>query len=219
MSKSKTINDQMASQSKTTLNHPILEKSFVIIDQEVGNHHLSDQEYAIARRIIHTTADFDYLNLLSFSSDAIQSGISALRQGTPIITDVTMIKQGIATLVAKTFNNPIIAAIDLAETAEPGKTRTETGLLRCLAQYPQAIYAIGNAPTALLALCQQIPYLSPKPPLIIGATVGFVAVAESKEALSQIPIPQIRVEGRKGGSTVTAAIINALLILAWEENC
>ena len=158
------------------------------------------------------------MNLLSFSPDAIQSGIKALRQGTPIITDVTMIKQGIATLVAKTFKNPIIAAIDLAETAEPGKTRTETGLLRCLAQYPQAIYAIGNAPTALLALCQQIPSLSPKPPLIIGATVGFVAVVESKEALSQIPIPQIRVEGRKGGSTVTAAILNALLILACEEN-
>jgi precorrin-8X/cobalt-precorrin-8 methylmutase len=208
----------MASQSKTALNHPILEKSFAIIDQEVGKHHLSDQEYAIARRIIHTTADFDYLNLLNFSPDAIQSGISALRQGTPIITDVTMIKQGIATLVAKTFRNPIIAAIDLAETAEPGKTRTETGLLRCLAQYPQAIYAIGNAPTALLALCQQIPHLSPKPPLIIGATVGFVAVVESKKALSQIEISQIRVEGRKGGSTVTAAIINALLILAWEEN-
>ena len=209
----------MASQSNTALNHPILEKSFAIIDQEIGKHQLSDQEYAIARRIIHTTADFDYLNLLTFSSDAIQSGISALRQGTPIITDVTMIKQGIATLVAKTFKNPIIAAIDLAETAEPGKTRTETGLLRCLAQYPQSIYAIGNAPTALLALCQQIPSLSTKPPLIIGATVGFVAVVESKEALAQVNIPQIRVEGRKGGSTVTAAIINALLILACEENC
>jgi precorrin-8X/cobalt-precorrin-8 methylmutase len=208
----------MSSQSKTALNHPILEKSFAIIDQEVGNHDLSAHEYAIARRIIHTTADFDYLNLLSFSPDAIQSGISTLRQGTPIITDVTMIKQGIATLVAKTFRNPIIAAIDLAETAEPCKTRTETGLLRCLAEYPQAIYAIGNAPTALLALCQQIPHLSPKPPLIIGATVGFVAVVESKKALSQIEISQIRVEGRKGGSTVTAAIINALLILAWEEN-
>ncbi len=79
--------------------------------------------------------------------------------------------------------------------------------------------AIRNAPTALLALCQQIPHLSVKPPLIIGATVGFVAVVESKEALAQVNIPQIRVEGRKGGSTVTAAIINALLILAWEENC
>ena len=208
----------MVNQSQNSLNHPILEKSFAIIDQEVGKHHLSRQEYAIARRIIHTTADFDYLNLLTFSPDAIQSGITALRQGTPIITDVTMIKQGIATLVAKTFHNPIIAAIDLAETAEPGKTRTETGLLRCLAEYPKAIYAIGNAPTALLALCQQIPYLSSKPPLIIGATVGFVAVVESKEALAQLNIPQIRVEGRKGGSTVTAAIINALLILACEEN-
>lgn len=207
----------MVRQIQSSLNHPILEESFAIIDREVGQHSLSPEEYVIARRVIHTTADFEYLNLLRFSPDAIRSGIAALRQGIPIITDVTMIKQGIATLVGKTFQNPIIAAIDLADTAEAGKTRTETGLLRCLAQYPQAIYAIGNAPTALLALCQQIPHLSPKPPLIIGATVGFVSVVESKQALSQVNIPQIWVEGRKGGSTVTAAIINALLVLAWEQ--
>ncbi len=207
----------MARQIQPSLNHPILEESFAIIDREVGQHFLSPQEYAIARRVIHTTADFEYLNLLRFSPDAIESGLTALRQGVPIVTDVTMIKQGIATLVGKTFQNPIIAAIDWADTAEIGKTRTETGLLRCLAQYPHAIYAIGNAPTALLALCQQIPHLSPKPTLVIGATVGFVSVVESKQALSQVNISQIRVEGRKGGSTVTAAIMNALLVLAWEQ--
>lgn len=203
--------------TRLSLNHPILDASFAIIDREVGQHFLSPEEYAIARRVIHTTADFDYLQLLRFSPDAITSGITALQQGVPIVTDVTMIQQGIATLINKTFQNPLIAAIDFAETADVGKTRTETGLLRCLTQYPQAIYAIGNAPTALLALCQQIPHLSPKPTLIIGATVGFVAVVESKQALSQINIPQVRVEGRKGGSTVTAAIINALLVLAWEQ--
>ena len=113
------------------LNHSIVEQSFAIIDSEVGEHNLDPQEYAIARRVIHATADFDYLKLLRFSPGAIDSGIARLKQGTPIVTDVTMVKQGIRNLVAKTFNNPIISAIEQAQTAEPGKTRTETGLLRC----------------------------------------------------------------------------------------
>ena len=124
------------------LNHPIVEQSFGIIDREVGEHNLNYQEYAIARRVIHATADFEYLNLLRFSSSAIAAGISCLAQGVPIVTDVTMVKQGIHSLVAKTFNNPIITAIDQAETADPGKTRTETGLLRCWSKYPQAIYCL-----------------------------------------------------------------------------
>ncbi len=200
-----------------SLNHPILEQSFAVIDQEVGDHCLSPDHYAIVRRIIHSTADFDFLDLVFFSPMAIADGIRALQQGRPIITDVTMIRQGIQTLVQKTFQNPILAAIDLAPTAEEGKTRTETGLLRCFQEYPDAIYAIGNAPTALLALCQQIQDSSRAPALIIGAPVGFISVLESKQALAGLSISQIRVNGRKGGSTVTAAIINALLILACEK--
>lgn len=201
-----------------SLHHPILENSFKIIDQEVAklDHSLTPNQYAIARRIIHSTADFDYLNLLFFSPNVIAIAMQALQQKTPIITDVTMVKQGIKTLVGKTFDNPIYAAIDFALIADSNKTRTETGLIRCFEQYPQAIYAIGNAPTALLALCEIAQKSVIKPALIIGAPVGFVAVVESKQALSQLAIPQIRVEGRKGGSPVTAAMINALLVLAWE---
>ncbi|BFM38510.1 cobalt-precorrin-8X methylmutase [Synechocystis sp. LKSZ1] len=200
------------------LQHPILEQSFALIDQEVGPHNLSATEYAIARRIIHSTADFDFLHLLHCSPTAITAGMAALRQGTPIITDVTMVRQGIQTLISKTFQNPVIAAIDLAPQADPGKTCTETGLLRCLTAYPQAIYAIGNAPTALLALCDWLQQGPPTlPALVIGAPVGFVSVVESKQALAQCSIPQIRIEGRKGGSSVTAAIINALLVLAHEK--
>lgn len=202
-----------------SLNHPILEASFAIIDQEVATlpHALTPEQYAIARRVIHSTADFDYLRLLQFSPDVITLAIAALQQQTPIITDVTMVKQGIMGLVNRTFHNPVIAAIDLAPTAEPGKTRTETGLLRCWERYPQAIYAIGNAPTALLAFCEQVAQSKPSPALIIGAPVGFVSVVESKQVLSRLDIPQIRVEGRKGGSPVVAAIINALLVLAWQK--
>lgn len=198
-----------------SLNHPILQQSFAIIDQEIGNHTLSPQEYTIARRIIHATADFDFLELVRFSPDAILAGMTALRASTPIITDVTMVKQGIITLVKKTFNNPILAAVEQVSVAESGKTRTETGLLRCFQQYPQAIYVIGNAPTALIALCQQITQSSIKPALIIGAPVGFVSVVESKEQLARINVPQIRIEGRKGGSAVASAILNALLVLAY----
>ena len=196
------------------LNHPILEKSFALIDAEVGAHNLSSEEYAIARRIIHTTADFDYLNLLQCSPNAIASGIKALREGVPIVTDVTMVQQGIATLVSKTFQNPIIAAVSQATVAEPGKTRTETGLLKCWSQYPEAIYVIGNAPTALLALCDRINNSEKIPALVIGVPVGFVSVVESKQALTKVNVPQILIKGRKGGSPVAAAIINALLILA-----
>jgi precorrin-8X/cobalt-precorrin-8 methylmutase len=199
------------------LNHPIVEKSFRIIDREVGEHNLSSQEYAIARRVIHATADFEYLQLLRFSPQAINSGIAAIQQKIPIVTDVTMVKQGIKNLVAKTFNNPIITAIEQAPVATPGKTRTETGLLKCWEQYPQAIYVIGNAPTALLALCQQLKNSTTIPGLVIGVPVGFVSVIESKQALAQSNVPQILITGRKGGSPAAAAILNALLILAAEN--
>ena len=199
------------------LNHPIVEQSFAIIDREVGKHDLSSSEYAIARRVIHATADFEYLKLLKFGRGAIDSGIASLKQGMPIVTDVTMVKQGIRNLVAKTYNNPIITAIEQAKVAEPGKTRTETGLLRCWAKYPQAIYVIGNAPTALLALCQQVSNSTVTPGLIIGVPVGFVSVIESKQALAELNVPQIVVEGRKGGSPAAASILNALLILATQK--
>lgn len=200
------------------LNHPILEQSFGIIDQEIGQHSFNALEYAIIRRIIHATADFEYLNLLYFSTDAIETGIDCLRKGYPIVTDVSMVKCGIRTLVNKTFQNPIITAVEQVTIPEPEKTLTETGLLKCFQQYPNAIYVIGNAPTALLALCQEINKTQlQQPSLIIGVPVGFVAVVESKQALAQINIPQIRVEGRKGGSPVASAIINALLVLAKER--
>ena len=198
------------------LNHPIVEQSFATIDREVGEHDLSPSEYAIARRVIHATADFEYLKLLKFSRGAIDSGIGSLKQGIPIVTDITMVKQGIRNLVAKTYNNPIITAIEQADLAEPGKTRTETGLLRCWAKYPQAIYVIGNAPTALLALCQQVSNSTVAPGLIIGVPVGFVSVIESKQALARLNVPQILIEGRKGGSPAAASILNALLILATQ---
>ncbi len=214
------------SAAELALSHPILVESFAIIDREFAQHYgsyenlgLTPAQYSIVRRVIHTTADFAFARSLKFSPDAIAQGISAIAQGAPIITDVTMVAQGIKTLAAKTFSNlPIIPAIAHAPTADPGRTRTETGLLRCLAQHPNAIVAIGNAPTALSALCDPALFdLGVKPALVIGAPVGFVGVVAAKEKLASTAIAQIRVDGRKGGSTVAAAIVNALLILAWES--
>lgn len=206
--------------------HPIMEQSFAVIDQEIGEHNFSSAEYAIVRRIIHTTADFEFAKAIQFSADAkdgnvpccaIASGIRALQERTPIITDVGMVKQGVGGMVAKTFSNPLIAAVEQAPVALPGKTRTETGLMQCFEKFPDAIFVIGNAPTALLALCQELATAPIQPALVIGAPVGFISVLESKAALAQTQVPQIRIEGRKGGSPVAAAILNALIVLAWEN--
>lgn len=200
----------------SSINHPILEQSFAVIDREIGAHSFTPDEYAIVRRVIHSTADFEFKDLIRFSPGAIEVGVTALRQSVPIVTDVSMVKQGIATLVSKTYQNPVMVAVEQARDALPGKTRTETGMLRCWQQFPQAIYVIGNAPTALLALCEGWRATGNLPALAIGVPVGFISVVESKTALAQIPVPQIRVEGCKGGSSVAAAILNALLVLAWE---
>jgi precorrin-8X/cobalt-precorrin-8 methylmutase len=133
------------------------------------------------------------------------------------VVDVTMVRQGIANMVNRTFKNPILTAVTSVETAEPGLTLTETGLQRCWEQAPEAIYVIGNAPTALLALCDRIPHQPVPPALVIGAPVGFIAVEAAKQRLAELSVPQIRIAGRKGGSGVAAAILNALLVLAWER--
>lgn len=199
------------------LSNPIIEKSFAIIDEIVGNHHLSAEEYNIARRIIHTTADFEFLNLLRCSPKIVKIAISALQKKTPIITDVSMVKEGIRNMVAKTSGNEIIVAVKQAQKANNDKTLTETGLLKCCSRYPHAIYVIGNAPTALIALCQQIDAQKVQPSLVIAAPVGFVSVLEAKTYLAKLDIPQIQIQGNKGGSTVAAAIVNALLVMSNEQ--
>ncbi|MFM7220181.1 MAG: precorrin-8X methylmutase [Nodosilinea sp.] len=213
MEKNQSIQVTMAQLTES----PIVAESFALIDQEVGPHQLSPTEYAVVRRVIHSTADFEFKDLVRFSPGAIAGGVAALQAGTTILVDVTMVRQGIAGLVGRTFANPILTAVTLGEGPDPGQTRTQVGLLRGLAQAPGAIVVIGNAPTALLALADQIAAGRVQPALVIGAPVGFVAVETAKQRLAQLTVPQIRVEGRKGGSAVAAAILNALVVLAWEQ--
>lgn len=207
--------------------HPILEQSFAVIDREIGPHSFSAAAYAVVRRVIHSTADFEYKHLIKFSEGALERGIVALQQGCPLVVDVGMVRQGIAGMVQRTLGNPILTAVEAAreepatgepaETAPSGRTLTETGMLRCWEQAPGAIFVVGNAPTALLGLCDRIATSPVKPALVIGAPVGFIAVEEAKARLAATPVAQIRVAGRKGGSPVAAAIVNALLVMAWEQ--
>jgi precorrin-8X/cobalt-precorrin-8 methylmutase len=197
--------------------HPITAQSFAIIDREIGEHGFTASEYAIVRRIIHTTADFEFKQLTRFTNGAILFALEAIANRVPIVVDVGMVKQGIIGLLAKTFGNEVITALDFGFEPDRGdRTRSELGMRQCMQAYPEAIFAIGNAPTALLALCQPTDFAF-APQLIIGAPVGFVSVLESKAALARSPYPHIRIEGRKGGSPVAAAIINALVTLAWER--
>lgn len=198
--------------------HPIVHQSFAIIDAEIGPHDFSEAEYAIVRRIIHSTADFELKDQVFFSSGAIDRGIQALQQRLPIVVDVTMVRQGVNHLVKQGLGNTLVAAIDHGDQPARHKTRTETGMEYCIRHYPQAIYVIGNAPTALLALCGAIAAGQAAPALVVGVPVGFVAVVESKATLAALAVPQIRIEGRKGGSAVAAAIVNALIRLALPSN-
>ncbi|MBE9061084.1 precorrin-8X methylmutase [cf. Phormidesmis sp. LEGE 11477] len=216
--------------------HAITLASFEQIDREIGEHHFTAAEYAIARRIIHTTADFEFKQLVKFCYQPIEAAIRALKSGAPIVTDVSMVAAGISTVVARTWQSQVTVAVQQAtnplsarrsEPAQPSqiespilshnRTRSAIGMANCIQSHPGAIVAIGNAPTALLTLCQAVESGRWQPALVIGAPVGFINVVESKQALAALKIPHILVEGRKGGSAVAAAILNAVMIWAWEQ--
>lgn len=207
--------------------HAITLASFEQIDQEIGQHHFTAAEYAIARRVIHTTADFEFKQLIKFCYQPVEAAITALRAGAPIVTDVSMVAAGIGTVVERTWQSQVTVAVQQTchSAVEPpakrdlvalGQTRSAMGMASCVRSHPGAIVAIGNAPTALMMLCQAVAAGHWQPALVIGAPVGFINVVESKQVLSTLSIPHILVEGRKGGSAVAAAILNAVMIWAWE---
>jgi precorrin-8X/cobalt-precorrin-8 methylmutase len=203
--------------------HPITAESFAIIDREVGPHSWHPQEYAVIRRTIHATADFELLDLFEFSPDAVASGITALQHRSPVMVDVRMVQMGIASTLKALGYDQIPCALDFApedssaletKASTPAITRTAAGMLALTQHYPTGIFVVGNAPTALLALVEQIRLGQVQPALVVGVPVGFVAVEEAKQALAAVDVPQIQVRGRKGGSAVAAAVINALADLS-----
>ncbi len=180
---------------------------------------LPPENEAVILRAIHTTADFDYAENLCFSPKAVELGVEALRRGTDIVTDTTMAMSGINKRVLSKFGGQIhnfIADPEVAAQAKAqGVTRASVSMERAAALGKPLIYAIGNAPTALVRLYElwQAGTL-PAPALIIGVPVGFVNVVEAKELTMEMDCPWIVARGRKGGSNVAAAICNALLYTA-----
>ena len=195
-------------------------ESFRIISEEIGAHGFDDRTFKVVQRVIHATGDFSFGDNMRFTPGAIEVGIAAIRAGKDILTDVTMVAAGIGkTLLGKWGGRVICRVADpeiaaLAKTA--GKTRSEVAIAESLGSNI-GIIAIGNAPTALVAAIRAVAAAGPGPvPLIVGVPVGFVNAAESKALLVEENGCYITSLGRKGGSPVAAAIVNALLRLAAE---
>jgi precorrin-8X/cobalt-precorrin-8 methylmutase len=192
-----------------------------IIDAEAGGHRWPAAEWSVVRRMIHTTADFDYLHNARFSPDALARGLEALRRGCAIFTDTNMAKAGIARLRLERWGCPVECLIGrqwVAQRAERlGITRASAAVDAAVESLQGAIYVIGNAPTALFTLLEHLRKGRCRPALIVGLPVGFVNAAESKEALTRGTASYITAVGRKGGSAVAASVVNALAMLAEEE--
>ena len=193
----------------------IEQRSFEIITELLGNRVLDPENELVIKRVIHTTADFDYADNLTFSDHAVQKGIAALKGGCDIVTDTQMAKAGINKTILASLGGEVHCFMSDADVAAEAKERGVTRAIVSMekaAQLPgKCIFAIGNAPTALIALHGLIEEGKLDPALIIGVPVGFVNVVESKELFLDSPVPHIIARGRKGGSNVAAAICNALL--------
>lgn len=198
----------------------IIAESFRIIESEVGPHPFSPLEWPVVRRMLHASGDLELIHSMVFTADAVQCGITALRGGTPIVTDVRMVASGINRSLLEVLGGSIHCFIDDDEVAESAAerrvTRSYCAMEKAITLVPSAVFVIGNAPTALLALCEAVREKRIAPPLILALPVGFVSVAESKEQALALGVPVITVRGRKGGSAMAAAAVNALLILASE---
>lgn len=180
---------------------------------------LPEEHAAVVKRVIHTTADFDFAQNLYFTPNAVKLGKEALRNGAAIITDTNMAKAGIGKPALTKLGGQVccfMADGDVALAAKKnGTTRAVAAMEKAARQYPNAVFAIGNAPTALLCVAKLIQSGLLRPALVIGVPVGFVNVVESKETALAVcranGIPSIFAMGRKGGSAVAAAICNAML--------
>ncbi|MBO4831294.1 MAG: precorrin-8X methylmutase [Oscillospiraceae bacterium] len=176
---------------------------------------LPEENAPVVKRVIHTTADFDYVDNLVFSDRAVQFGIEALKSGCDIVTDTQMAKAGISKATLAKFGGQVhcfMSDEDVArEAKERGVTRAAVSMEKAARLGKPLIFAVGNAPTALIAIDELMKRNALTPRLIIGVPVGFVNVVESKELIIASSVPYIVARGRKGGSNVAAAIVNALL--------
>ncbi|MCD8052692.1 MAG: precorrin-8X methylmutase [Lachnospiraceae bacterium] len=205
----------MRTQLEKVLPMEIERRSFEIITEELGDRQFPAAEEPIVKRVIHTTADFDYADNLVFTHDAVAAAKEAIRRGACIVTDTQMARSGINKRVLASFGGEVFCFMsdpDVAEAAKRDHTTRATASMEKAARLNRPlIFAVGNAPTALVKLYDMIQEGRIAPELIIGVPVGFVNVVTSKEMILETDVPAIVARGRKGGSNVAAAICNALL--------
>lgn len=196
----------------------IEEESFRIIRSEMGSHHLDAAAERVVVRVIHATADFEFLQTLRFHPEAVSAGVRALRLGGSVVSDVHMVEVGISRpLLGRLHGKTHCAIAD--ETVKrraqtEGITRAQAAMRELSGEMNGAIVAIGNAPTALFEVLRLVRRREISPALVVGVPVGFVGAESSKEELIALDWPHIAARGRKGGSSVAVAIVNALLRMA-----
>lgn len=199
-------------------------RSMEMIESEWGDvSHLSESEKLVVKRVIHATADFDYLENMRFSKRACEDALENIRRGAVLVTDTRMALSGIHKPAADAMGLELhcfMSDEDVAEAAKKeGSTRAAAAVKKAVGLYGDRnlIFVMGNAPTALIQLAEYIKGGSVRPALVIGVPVGFVNVVQSKELIMECGVPYIVAAGRKGGSTVAAAICNALLYQVYDR--
>ncbi len=211
----------MATHSEWIRPEDIEKRSMEIIGQEMPDGNWTPEELAVVKRCIHTSADFDYAQNLYFSDQAVCHARKALAQGATIVTDTNMAAAGINKKALERLGGSVRCFMAEEETAREAKargiTRAAVSMEYAAALKGPLIFAIGNAPTALIRLYELIREGKAEPAFIIGAPVGFVNVIEAKELIRTAGIPCIIARGRKGGSNIAAAICNAIVKLQTAE--
>ena len=218
------MQQNIITEQMTQAGQKIEHDSFAIVDQEVGTHKYSAEEWNIVRRMIHATADFEFNGLTKFHPEAVSAGLNAINQGSNIIADVEMICVGLSKPRLSHFGVTTHHYIADADVITKAKAENSTRAVQAMRKAQRldllnnSIVAVGNAPTALLEVVRMINEEGVRPALIVGMPVGFVSAAESKDATALLQdIPWIITHGRKGGSTLVVAAIHALLALAEQE--
>lgn len=198
----------------------IEKRSFEIIGEEMGAHNFSHRELSVVKRVIHTTADFEYKDLIRIDEKSIDKALSLLKKGCKIYTDTQMIKSGINKKALEKLGCEIV---NYVSTEEAFKIAKEKNITRSMAAIEIAMnegiefFVFGNAPTALYRLIELYREGKADPKFVIGAPIGFVGAAESKEELLKTDLENITIRGRKGGSTVSVAIVNALMYMVVDR--
>ncbi|TAE61233.1 MAG: Precorrin-8X methylmutase [Nostocales cyanobacterium] len=191
-------------------------QSLAIIDSEIGDHVFSPAEYEIVRRVIYATSDFEYKSLIRFSEHALQAGAAALAARTTIVVDVPMVQVGISYDIQNTFANPVYCSMEALTRPQKERTRSAWGIETLAKRYPEGIFVVGQAQTALTALVDLIEAEEIRPALIIATPAGFINVNADKERLQDSLVPYITIDSRKGNAVVAAAIVDGLVDLAWQ---